>query len=416
MHILFLAPHYSPDLGPSAPMFVMLSEGLVKRGHQVTVVTTVPHYPTGQVPSEYGGFKNYHNVENGVEVIRIALPSVKRSNLIYRFGQFLCYQFRSTLSILTRKYDVVLVANPSLWIWLPFFWSVTMRRKPAVYSVYDVYPDVGIALGIFRHKLVIKVVTALEGYCLRKSQVIHILADSFRPGLRALGVEDAKMKTIHVWVDTEFIHPLPKRNSFSLEHQLTNSFVLLYAGNMGYSQGLESIIEAARKLEGDQDIQFVLVGDGNSRGQLLQMTKQYDLKNVTFLPFQPRDCLPELMASADAAFVSMRKEIGNDSIPSKIFSILASGRPILACVDENTEAKRLICQAEAGICVPPKDPALLTEALSSLKGDRNLCETLGGNGRLWAEKHHSPGSASEKFESLLLQAIEIRVSDSKSNP
>lgn len=415
MRILFLAPHYAPDLGPSAPLFVLLAEGLVQRGHQVTVVTTVPHYPSGQVPPEFGGFKNFHSVENGVEIIRVALPSVKRSNLAYRLAQFLCYQLRATLAILTRRYDVALVANPCLWIWLPFWWSTAVRRKPAVYSVYDVYPDVGIALGIFRHKLVIRAVTALERYCLDHSQAIHILADSFRPGLRALGVDDARMQTVHVWVDTQFIHPLPRQNAFAQAHQLVDKFVVLYAGNMGYSQGLEDLVEAARQLEAEPEFQFVLVGDGAWREKLVQMAAQYALNNVTFLPFQPRANLPELMASADAAFVSLRKEIGNDSLPSKIFSILASGRPILACVDPDTEASRLICQANVGICLPPGNPFLISEAVLKLKQDRALRVTLGSNGRCWAEAHHSPAAAAEKFESLLRQAIRIKTAPSQSS-
>ncbi len=408
MRILFIAPHYAPDLGPSAPLFVLLAEDLAQRGHAVTVVTTVPHYPSGQVSPGYRGFKNFHSVENGVEVIRVALPSVKRANLVYRLAQFLCYQLRATLAILTRSYDVALVANPCLWVWLPFWWAVAVRRKPGVYSVYDVYPDVGIALGIFRHRLVIRAVAALEGYCLRRAQAVHVLADSFRPGLRALGVADAKMKTIPVWVDTRFIRPLPRQNAFSQAHGLDTAFTLLYAGNMGYSQGLEDLIEAARQMQAEPDVRFVLVGDGASREKLVQMAARYALKNVIFLPFQPRAGLPEMMASADAAFVGLRKEVGNDSLPSKIFSILASGRPILASVDEASEAGRLICQAEAGICLPPGDPARIVEAVRRLKAERSLGETLGQNGRRWAEAHHSPASAAENFEALLRQAMQIK--------
>ena len=385
----------------------MLSEGLVKRGHNVTVVTTVPHYPSGTVSEKYQGFRNFHTLENGVNIIRIALPSIKRSNLAYRFAQFLCYQFRSTISILTKKFDVVLAANPSLWVWMPFFWSVKIQKTPAVYSVYDVYPDVGIALGIFRHRLVINTVTTMETFCLREAKVIHILADAFRPGLKALGVNDEKMNTIYAWVETSHLKPLPKTNDFSQSHNFLDKFILMYAGNMGYSQGLEHLIEAAKQLEAHKDIQFVLVGDGPSREKLMKITKESGLSNIVFLPFQPRSCLPELMASADISFVSQLKEIGKNSIPSKIFSIMASGRPLLACVDEESESKNLICRAEAGICVELENTAQLAMTILKLKEDRKLCETLGRNGRMWVEAHHSPEYASERFEGLLCQAIKI---------
>jgi colanic acid biosynthesis glycosyl transferase WcaI len=416
MHVLFLAPHYSPDLGPSAPLFKMLSEYLVQRGHKVTVITTVPHYPSGRVAPEFRGIRNFQSMENGVELIRIALPSMKRSNLIYRLAQYLCYQFRSTLVILSKDFDVVLAANPALWVWLPFFWSVSLRRKPAVLSIYDVYPDVGIVLGIFRHKPVIRFVAALERFCLDNSQVVHILSDSFRQGIRALGVDDAKMKTIHVWVDTDFILPMPKENTFSREHNLADKFVVLYAGNLGRSQGLEYVIEAAKRLEAHNDIQFVFVGSGNFCDSLVKLAEADHLNNIVFLPFQPRVCLPEIMASADVSLVCLRKMIGTDSMPSKIFSILASGRPVLASIDENSEAWNLILRANAGLCVPPEDPVRLAEAILKLKQNAGLRADLGNSGRSWAVAHHSPEAAAENFENLLLQAVILRNSNLKPSP
>jgi colanic acid biosynthesis glycosyl transferase WcaI len=405
MHILFLAPHYSPDLGPSAPLFSMLSEGLVNLGHTVSVVTTVPHYPTGRVSSEFKGFRNNHSIENGVDVTRIALPSVNRSNLRFRFLQFIFYQIRSTFNILTKKYEVLLVANPSLWVWLPFFWSVKVRRKPAVYSIYDVYPDVGISLGIFRDPIVIKAVRFLECFCLNNSEVIHILADSFRQSLVALGVYDAKMSKVYVWVDTDLIRPLPRNNSFALENNLVDLFTVLYAGNIGLSQGLEHVLASAQLLSDHRDIQFVFVGDGAGREQLVSEVKQRQLANVTFLPFQPRQRLPEVLASADVSLVSLKRGIGAGSLPSKLFSILASGRPIIASVDEGCETWKLVEKARAGICTPPENPPELARAILALKDDQELRERLGKNGRLWAELNHSPQSAAEHFEELLYRAI-----------
>jgi len=407
MRILLITPYYAPDLGPSAPLFTMLSEQLVKRGHEVIVMTTVPHYPSGTVGSAYRGKWIHRSVENGVQISRVWLPSVKRSNFALRLLQFFCYQFGAVFAELNQTYDVVIAANPALWIWLPFVYYVSLRHKPAIFSVHDVYPDVGITLGIFRNKFIISIVAGLERYCLNHSRMVRVLSESFRPGLRNLGTPDSKLALIYDWVDTELIRPLSKDNSFARENQLAECFVILYAGNIGLSQGLENVLVAADQLAEQPDIHFLFVGDGPGRDQLIAWAGAHQLTNVQFVPFQPRDRLPEVLASADVSLVLLRKGIGTGSLPSKTFSILASGRPVIASVDQKSETWDLIQKAHAGLCIEPENPSELVKAILMLKNDRNLREELGINGRIWAERRHSPQSATIQFEELLEKTIHL---------
>jgi colanic acid biosynthesis glycosyl transferase WcaI len=405
MKILVIGTLYEPDLGPSAPLFSMLCKELVKLGHQVTVISAVPHYPTGRVTEKFRGKWLWRTVEEGVKVLRVGLPSVKRENLVQRFFQYLCFQFGATLAGLNLEYDVVLAANPFLTVWLPFFILGTMRRKPILYSVNDVYPDVGIALGIFRGKLVINIVAALEGYCLRHASIVHIISDSFRPRLHALGVPDEKMFLVYIWVNCELIRPESHNNAFAQEHHLEDKFVVLYAGNLGLSQGLGHILAAAEQMSNHEKLHFVFVGDGVNRDALIKETTKRHLNNIQFIPFQPRERLSEVLATADVSLVTLRSGLGMDSLPSKIFSILASGRPILLSVDEECESWRLIEQARAGLCIPPESPSKLVQTIHTFLENRDLCKRLGRNGRLWAEQYHSPQSAARSFESMLRKAI-----------
>ena len=407
MRILLIAPYYAPDLGPSAPLFTMLSEGLVKRGHEVIVVTTVPHYPSGQVSSSYQGKWIHRSIENGVRISRVWLPSVKRANFAFRLLQFVCYQIGAVWAEFHQKYDVVIAANPGLWIWMPFAYYVRLGHKPALFSVHDVYPDVGVTLGVFRNKFIIAIIAWLERYCLNGSRMVRILSESFRPGLRNLGTPDSKMALIYDWVDTDLIQPLSKNNCFARENQLTDRFVVLYAGNIGLSQGLENVLAAAEQLAGEVDIHFLFVGDGPGREQLINQVQSRKLSNVQFLPFQPRSRLPEVLGSADVSLVILRKGIGTGSLPSKTFSILASGRPIIASVDEQSETWNLIQKAQAGLCIEPENPSELVKAILILRNDKNLRERLGQNGRLWAEKWHSPESATIQFEELLTKTMDL---------
>jgi colanic acid biosynthesis glycosyl transferase WcaI len=307
-----------------------------------------------------------------------------------------------------QQYDVVLAGSSALSTWLPFAWFVNLRKKPAIYSVNDVYPDVGIKLGVFKNRFVITVIAALERFCLHGSTIVQIISDSFRPGLRALGVPDSKMALLQLWVDTNIIRPLSRDNSFAVEQGLTDQFVVLYAGNLGRSQGLEHILHAAELLAGEHDIRFVFVGDAAGRELLQKEAQRKNLSNVQFIPFQPRDRLPEVLASADISLVVLRRGIGSDSLPSKTFSIMASGRPILASVDEESEAWKLVKRAESGIWVQPEDPHRMAEAILTLKRDSALRERLGCNGRVWTERYHSPEYAAEQFEKLFSDAISLK--------
>jgi colanic acid biosynthesis glycosyl transferase WcaI len=408
MHILILTPHYNPDLGPSAPLFTMLSESLLQRGHQVTVITAVPHYPTGLVPPEYRGKWFRRSRENGVNVIRVGLPSVKRQALSQRLLQFLSFQAGAALAEIGQKFDAVIVANPALQVWLPFTWANIIRRKPTIFSVHDVYPDVGIKLGIFKTRTQIAIVSWMERFCLDHASFVRILSDSFRPGIGNLKIPSSKIVLVYDWVDTNLIHPMNNENKFSHQYGLPGKFVVMYAGNIGLSQGLEHLLTTAGLLSEHKDIQFAFVGDGAGLQTLQNQAQQAQLMNVQFIPFQPRERLPEVLASADISMVILKKGIGTASLPSKILSIMASGRPILISVEAESESWRLIERAEAGIWVPPEDPMQLADAILMLRQKSDLRERLGHNGRCWAEQHHSAQYAAEQFERLLLQAVEQR--------
>jgi putative colanic acid biosynthesis glycosyltransferase WcaI len=408
MRILLVTMFYLPDGGPAAPLFTLLCEELACRGHDVTVTTAVPHYPTGKVPPEFSRGWIQRSREQGVKVVRVRVPSMQRSRLSQRMIQFLSYQFGVGLAGLFEEYDVALFAGPALTVFLPFTVLSVLRSKAAVFSVHDVYPDVGVTLGIFRSKAAIAAVASLERFCLRRSKVVRILSESFIPPLRSLGVPPEKMTLIYDWVDTDLVRPLPRKNRFSKEHGLNDRFTVLYAGNIGFSQGLEQVLLTAQLLQEQKDIEFVIVGDGSGRECLMEQAAELNLTNIQFLPFQPRSRLPEVLATADISLVTLQKGMGKASLPSKSFSILASGRPLVASVDENSDSARLVERSGAGICISPEDPAALARAIMELYKDPQWRKQLGQNGREYALKYHSPPAAAERFERLLQAAMKSR--------
>jgi colanic acid biosynthesis glycosyl transferase WcaI len=401
MRLLVVTPFYPPDLGPSAPLLGMLCEDLAAMGHEVMVLAAVPHFPSGQVAAEYRGRLWQWERRNGVQVGRVWVPSGKRANLLHRLLTFLVFQMLATAAGLGLAYNVALITNPALETFLPFAILSWLRRKPSLFCVWDVYPDVGVRLGIFRHATISALVGGLEDFCLHRAKMIQVLSDSFKPSLQARHIPVDKLAVIPPWLDADFIRPLPRRNAFSREHNLDDRFVVLYAGNLGFSQGLEEVLQAARRLETRPDLQFVMIGDGPNRSSLVAQASELGLSNVKFMPFQPRERLPEVLATADLALVSQQCGLGNDSLPSKTFPILASGRPVLAVAEEGGGLWRLVGESQAGICIPPSDPDMLAQAVWDLAQAPARRQRMGEQGREYALRHHSRVGAARHFERVL---------------
>jgi colanic acid biosynthesis glycosyl transferase WcaI len=404
MNILLIATYYTPDHGPDAALNAMLCEDLTRIGHQVTVLTTVPHYPTGQVAQGFRGRLVIRECQNGVNVIRIWVPSVDRVRLAWRMLVFAIFQLLATVVGIGHRCDVVIGGDPALEIFLPFVALSAIRRRPKIYSIQDVYPDAGIKLGIFRSRAVIALIEMMERRCRAGARYVRVISENFRDKIRARGVPDERVALICNWVDTDFIRPLPRDNLFARAWDLDRHFVVLYAGNIGLSQGLENLVEAANLLAYEPRIRFAFVGDGSGRRQLQDAAQGRGLSNVSFIPFQARARVPEVLASADVCAIVLKRGLGADSVPSKMYSILAAERPVLASIDRESETCRTIERANCGICVPPEDPQAMSDAILRLFHDDELREQLGRAGREYVVANHSRPIATAQFDRLIRSA------------
>ncbi|HEY2991255.1 MAG TPA: glycosyltransferase family 4 protein [Methylomirabilota bacterium] len=402
MRIAVVTLLYGPDGGPSAPLYRELCESLAARGHDVTVLAAVPHYPTGRVAGAWRSAARRAELVGGVRVIRLPVPSVDRARLPFRLLQFLVFQLRAAWAALRLSPDVALVGNPALEVFLPFVALASVKRVPTVFSVHDVYPDVGVALGVFRSRAVVAVVEWLERYCVSRAVALRILAPSFAGPARRLRARAVRL--IYDWVPAERFEARPRCNDFALHHKLVDRFVVLYAGNLGFSQGLEHVVAAAARMRDDAEVAFVFVGDGAMREPLEQAVQAAGLTNVVFLPFQPADRVPDVLATADVCLVPLRRGLGRGSLPSKTLSIFAAGRPVLAAVDGDSDLADLVRRSGAGICVAPEDPEALAAAIVTLKRDEASRARMASAGRRFAHEHHRLEPAVDAFEDTLATA------------
>jgi colanic acid biosynthesis glycosyl transferase WcaI len=275
---------------------------------------------------------------------------------------------------------------------------------PFVFNIQDVFPDVAVELGAISNPQVIRLASWMERWTYRHSDAVTVLSDDLRDNLVAKitgTVPDAydRIRVIPNFVDTDRIRPAdPEAGEYRREHGLEGRRVVMYAGNVGLSQSLDLVVDAARKLADRTDVVFVINGGGSGRAALEEAAMGLD--NVRFVDFQPKERLPEVLAAGDIHLVPLRRGLARSSVPSKTYSILAAGRPVLASVDEGTEVARVVTDAGAGLAVPPDDPDAFTHALLTLLDEPERAVAMGRAGRSFVEGWASPAAVAERYEAL----------------
>jgi len=208
------------------------------------------------------------------------------------------------------------------------------------------------------------------------------------------------------WIDTDELVPLPRSNWFSEKYNLDGKFVVGYAGTLGMSQGLLSIIDAAELLKEKKDILFFIVGDGIEKSTMLEKANKKGLNNIRFLPMQPKEVYPWVLAASDVQLVTLNKRVKTPVVPSKILSIMAAGRPLIGSMPLEGDAPRLIKEANCGLCVEPESAPEIAKAVLELKNNPDLREQLSTSGRNYVVENLSLKKLANKLEEMFERAIE----------
>jgi colanic acid biosynthesis glycosyl transferase WcaI len=302
-----------------------------------------------------------------------------------------------------RRVDGVLALSPPLPLGLVGWGIRLVRGGPLVFNVQDVFPDVAVELGKLTDPRLIRAARWLERVTYRRADAVTVLSEDLRENLAAKlpAGERGKVRVIPNFVDTVAIRPADRATRYRQELGIGGETVVLYAGNVGFSQSLDLVVDAARHLRERRDVVFVVNGGGAG---LEDLRRQADgLPNVRFAPYQPKARLREVLASGDVHVVPLRRGLGRSSVPSKTYSILAAGRPLLASIDPGTEVTRIVEASGAGIAVAPDDPEAFRTALVALLDDRDRRRAMGARGRAWVERAASPAAVAEAYEALFTE-------------
>lgn len=407
MRVLILSQYYYPE---GVPKPHELAEELVERGHDVSVLTGFPHYPGGKLKNGYKLSLWLREKINNIKVLRTFELPYHNTNAILRMANYLSFLISAPFgAFFTPKVDVIYVWHPPLTIGIAAWLIAKIKGVPFVYDVQDIWPDFVILSGMMReNSFSVKVLRILEAFVYRRANHLIVGTEAARENLVGKLVPCEKLTVLPNWIDeTAFeTNGLNERESLRDEFGWNNSFVVLFAGNHGIIQGLETVIEAAKYLENDST-KIVLVGDGSDKPRLEKLARELQVTDkVQFIERQPMEKMPDFMSAADVLLVHLKKsEMQRYVIPSKTIAYLASGKPILMAM--NGAAAELIDEAKAGIVIEPDDPRQLAKAIEILTETSGTEKAdFGANGRSYLLQNLSKKQVVARYEKLLMKVVE----------
>ena len=402
---MVLCPHFAPDLAPTGVVMTRIVTELAARGHELHVITSLPWYRNHAIEPGWGGRLWRTEKTEWGSIIRVhPFPGKSKSNLLRRALGFIAFSYAVGIRSVHAdgfpfKVDGVLAMSPPLTLGLTGWFTKIIRRAPLVFNIQDVFPDAAIQTGAISNKKIIAAAKWLERVSYQRSDAVVLLSRDLRTNI-ANKIDTKFHDRLHVipnFVDTHAITPQNRMTAYRTELGIGDQLVVMYAGNVGFSQSLNLVVEAAAKFP---EIAFVINGDGAARKKLQQDCAH--LANVYFGDYQPIERLSEVLATGDIHLVPLRAGLASVSVPSKSYSILAAGRPMLAAIDPNTEIPNMLRESGAGIALEPDNAPAFIEALGQLVSNRELLLEMGARGRNWVETHASPASVAAQYEAIFL--------------
>jgi glycosyltransferase involved in cell wall biosynthesis len=393
MRVGILTQYFPPEMGAPQARLSELATRLREHGHDVVVLSAMPNYPRGRVYPGYRGFVVQEEAD-GVGVLRAWIWPTTSTALIPRTVSYLSFVASSFLVGSRRlpQLDVLITESPPLLLGISGFLLSRLKRSRWVFNVSDLWPESAVVLGVLGEGAATKLAYRLEAFCYRRAWRVSCQSREIRASIDRRFPEVQTLAFFN-GVDVERFSPDYRSDEVRRELGGNTCSLALYAGLHGIAQGLDQLLAAAAKLE-DEDLKLVLIGDGPEKTALLEEAKTRQLRNVTFLPPQPRDAMSAFLASADIAVVPLKKRIPG-AVPSKLYEAMASGLPVVLVAEG--EPAEIVRSARSGIVVTPGDVDGLAKALRRLARSADERLRLGAAGRAAAVERFERRRLSDDF-------------------
>lgn len=413
--ILIITLVFAPDGVSTSTIVSELAQDLQKKGHTLEVLTTYPHFNNEPEARSRQPLKRclkglyYRSTYENIPVWHTAIFSRgKGSQAGRRMLGYLMFHFISLVLGLFRlgSQDVVLVVSPPLTSGLVGWLLARIKRAKLVYNVQELYPETFISTGVLSaESRTAQVLRWFEQFVYQTSDALIVICNAFKDYIEAKNISPQKIFVIPNFVDIQSLYPASKDNLLAQEHGLTERYVVLYAGNIGMTQSFDTLLDAAQKLMQYPDIRILIVGDGVQREYIANKVKQLQLQNVLMLPYQPRSRVNDIYATADLGLVPLMAGTAKTTLPSKLYTIMASGTPALVSVDMDSDIVDTVKAANGGVAVPPDDSEKLVTRILDAYKNRAQFDEYGKNARAYVEENFSRQVISEKYDELIKSLV-----------
>jgi len=411
MKILYVSQYFPPEMGAPAARASELSRHWARAGHDVTILTGFPNHPTGVIPVEYRSRARRlvaRESTDGVSVVRtwlLPFPNRKSHERMLNYSSFCVSAGMTGLSI--SRPDVVIATSPQLLVGLSGWWLARAKRAPFVFEVRDLWPESLSAVGMSgENSSLHRGLAKIAGFLYRHSDHIVVVSRAFEDYLvEHWNVPRKKISVVENGVETTLFAPREADSPLRSELKVEGKFVVCYIGTMGMAHGLETLVNAADQLQPTlPDVCFLLVGEGAEKERIAGLAKARGLTNLRWVEQQPREKIPAYISASDACLVLLKKtDLFRTVIPTKMLEFMSCARPVILGVDG--QARTIMEEGRAGIFVEPESVGAVVKAITRLRGDAQLREAMGANGRRHIVEHfsreHKAAAYIELLENLL---------------
>jgi len=406
IRILFLSHFYPPEMGGAASRISGLAKWLVKFGHEVTVITGYPNYPTGKIYPEYKNKKNKVEFIHGVKIVRVRVFATSYQSVFVRLLNYFTLLISAFWIGISEKnkYDIIIASSPPLTIGILGQFLSKIHKIPWIFDIRDIWPDVAVEAGMLKENgLMHRLSDCLAKYLYRKATHITPVTDRKLIKIETSGIPLNKMSLVSNGVDFDLIDNAVNIN-WRMELDLNDKFIVIYAGLIGIAQGVNVIIETAIKLGNHTDIHFLIVGEGVEKLKLQNRVKALELHNITFLANQPKELIPSLLNISDIALIPLVSDKLLDAVPSKLLEAWACKLPVILVA--GGEAADIVTKTQGGIALNSGDTKGIKKAIIDLQDSPELRKKYTMNGYKYVSKSFNRESLAREMEIVIYKILE----------
>lgn len=384
MRILFVSHYFPPEVNAPASRTHEHCREWVRKGHEVTVLTGVPNHPRGVLFEGYENRWIQEEAVDGIRVIRTWMFLSANEGFGGRIANYLLFALAAVLACpKADRPDVVIATSPQFFAGLAGMVISRLRGAPFVLEVRDLWPESIVQLGQMKSRPLLRFLEWLETRLYRSAAGVVVNTSTFIDHIAARGVPRDRIELVYNGIDPRLFRPQPRNEALLRAHGLEGRYLVAYIGTLGLAHGVNTLIEAADRLRHDEEIHFVVIGDGAARAELAAEIERRGLENVSLLGLRPRAEIPAWIASIDLQVVLLRNlSIFTSVIPSKIFEFCAQERPVIVSTPKG-EIRGLVESARAAVSVEPEQPEALAEAILACRHDAEGTRAMARRGREW---------------------------------